>query len=162
MVLQQWLGMSPIFWGITSFSELEVNRRFGGTRRFHLLYFLTASGMFLVWLILRYWRWVWHIPPKRRLTSNGIYGITSQKIRLLISLLSPRSCWRCGQYFPRFGDPCCLHPFLRDTGCTIECPRFCLHLSYRHHFWPEHMSCTVGVSEILTVSILLIFHFFNL
>jgi hypothetical protein len=33
----------PIFWGITAFSELEVNRRFGGTWRLHLLCYLLQA-----------------------------------------------------------------------------------------------------------------------
>jgi hypothetical protein len=36
------------------------------------------------WPILRPWRWRRHVPPKRRLTFNGLHGITSQKLTLLI------------------------------------------------------------------------------
>jgi hypothetical protein len=36
--------------------------------------FLPASRWFLVWLILRLWRWRQHVPLKRRLTFNGLRG----------------------------------------------------------------------------------------
>jgi hypothetical protein len=32
------------------------------------------SRCFLEWLILRPWRWKRYVPPKRRLTFNGLYG----------------------------------------------------------------------------------------
>jgi hypothetical protein len=44
---------------------------------------LPASLWCLAWLILRTWRWRRQIPPKRRLTCNGLHGIISQKIELL-------------------------------------------------------------------------------
>jgi hypothetical protein len=69
---------SSIFWHITACSPLKVNRRFGGKYLLHL------QG-----------RWMsqakkqseskWqaeprHVPPKRRLTFNGLQSITSQKV----------------------------------------------------------------------------------
>jgi hypothetical protein len=38
---------------------------------------------FLAWLILKSWRWIRHIPPKRRLIFIGQHGVISQKIKLL-------------------------------------------------------------------------------
>jgi hypothetical protein len=37
-------------------------------------------------LILRPWRWGRHVPPKCRLTFNGLHGVTSQKIEIVNSL----------------------------------------------------------------------------
>jgi hypothetical protein len=42
------------------------------------------SRCFLVWLILRLWRWRWSVPPKRRLSFNGLHEVISQKIVLFI------------------------------------------------------------------------------
>jgi hypothetical protein len=39
---------------------------------------LPASWWFLAWLILQPWRRKWHLPPKRRLTFNGLHGVISQ------------------------------------------------------------------------------------
>jgi hypothetical protein len=76
-----------IFWDVTPCSPLKVNRHFGGTCRLHLqqtsCYLL--SRWFLARLILRPWRWRRHIPPKCRLTFNGLYGIISQKLELFIT-----------------------------------------------------------------------------
>jgi hypothetical protein len=38
------------------------------------------------WLILRCWKWRWHVPSKRRLTFNGLHGI-SQEIELFMPFL---------------------------------------------------------------------------
>jgi hypothetical protein len=43
---------------------------------------LPASCWFLVWLILRPWRWRRHVPPKRLLTFNRLHGVVSQRIEL--------------------------------------------------------------------------------
>jgi hypothetical protein len=37
------------------------------------------SRWFLARLILQPWGWRRHIPPKRRLTSNGLHGVIYQK-----------------------------------------------------------------------------------
>jgi hypothetical protein len=36
--------------------------------------------MFLAQLIIRPWRWKQYVPPKRRLTLNGLHGVISQKM----------------------------------------------------------------------------------
>jgi hypothetical protein len=46
---------------------------------------LPASLWFLTWLILRSWSWRWHVPPKRRLTFNGLHGVISQKTEPIIT-----------------------------------------------------------------------------
>jgi hypothetical protein len=43
------------------------------------------SRWFLARLILRPWRWRLYVPPKRRLTFNGLHGTILQKIKLSIS-----------------------------------------------------------------------------
>jgi hypothetical protein len=58
---------------------------------------------FLAWLILQPWRWRRHVPPKRRLTFNGLHGVLSQKIqsftvypvwgRLWCPSVPPGKCW---------------------------------------------------------------------
>jgi hypothetical protein len=35
--------------------------------------------------ILRHWRWRQYVPPKRRLTLNGLHGVMSQKMVLFIT-----------------------------------------------------------------------------
>jgi hypothetical protein len=39
----------------------------------------------MFWLIFRYWRWRRHVPPKRRLTFNGLHSVISQKVELFIT-----------------------------------------------------------------------------
>jgi hypothetical protein len=47
----------------------------------------TASRWLLARLILRPWRWRRYVPPKRRLTFNGLHGVISQKMVLFDSTL---------------------------------------------------------------------------
>jgi hypothetical protein len=42
-------------------------------------------GGFLLNLFFRPWRWRWYVPPKRRLTLNGLHGVISQKMVLFIT-----------------------------------------------------------------------------
>jgi hypothetical protein len=88
---------SSIYRNITPCSPLEVNGRFGGTycrqlqgqkisqarnqREVSSTFYLLHAA----WLILRHWRWRWHIPPKSRLTFNGLCGVISQRIELFIN-----------------------------------------------------------------------------
>jgi hypothetical protein len=78
-VLTTVVMMSSIFWDITPCSPLKVNGRFGGTggSACHLL-----SRWFPTRLILRTWRWRRHVPPKGRLTFNGLHGVIFQEIEL--------------------------------------------------------------------------------
>jgi hypothetical protein len=81
---------SSIFWDITSCSQLKMNRRFGGSCRIHIQGRRISQARnqrearsYL--LILRPWRWRWHVPPKRRLTFNWLHGVISQKRELFIT-----------------------------------------------------------------------------
>jgi hypothetical protein len=62
---------SPIFWDIMPCSSFKAC-------------FLPASCWFLASFILQPRRWRQHVPPKRRLTINGLHGVISQKKALLI------------------------------------------------------------------------------
>jgi hypothetical protein len=82
---------------------MSVNWRFGGTYRLHLQGRKISRARiqgesrwqaehvllrwFLARLIFRPWRWWRYVPPKRRLTFNGLHGVISQKIVLFITPL---------------------------------------------------------------------------
>jgi hypothetical protein len=72
---------STIFWDITPCRPLSVNRCSGGTYRLHLQgvekYVQQETSLFF-----RSQRWRRYVPPKRRLTLNGLHGVISQKIVL--------------------------------------------------------------------------------
>jgi hypothetical protein len=77
---------SSIFWDVTPCSPFKVNRRFGGTCRLHLQgREISQAGEQLET------RWQPELclqpalKPKRRLTFNGLHGIISQEIELLIT-----------------------------------------------------------------------------
>jgi hypothetical protein len=75
------LMKSAIFWDITPCSQLTVNRHFGGTYHLHLQgrRINRARNQ-------RESRWQAEpVPPKRRLTFNGLHGVISQKIVLFIT-----------------------------------------------------------------------------
>jgi hypothetical protein len=75
---QKYLVKGSILWNITPCSPLEVSRCFGGTCRLHLQGLIISaachppSRWFLARLILLPWRWRRPVPPKRRLTFNGL------------------------------------------------------------------------------------------
>jgi hypothetical protein len=73
-----------IFWDRTPCSPLKVNRRFEGTYRLHCQGWGISRARYQCeskWQAgLRPWRWRRYVPPKRRLTFNGLHGVTSQKI----------------------------------------------------------------------------------
>jgi hypothetical protein len=79
------------FWDII---PLKVNWRFGGTRlHFQGRNFALLTTCFLLVYFLAYsWilKWRWNVPPKRRLTFNGLHRIISQKVVLLISVCCER------------------------------------------------------------------------
>jgi hypothetical protein len=52
---------------------------------FDMLCLPAAFTLFFPWLILRLWRWRRHVPPKRRLTFNGLHGVISRKAELFIT-----------------------------------------------------------------------------
>jgi hypothetical protein len=69
---------STIFWDITPCSPLKVNRCFGGTYRLHLQDRRIRRAR-------NQWQAERYVPPKRRLTCNGLHGVISQKIVLFIT-----------------------------------------------------------------------------
>jgi hypothetical protein len=94
-VLKAVVIKSTILWDITPCSPLSVNLRFGGTYRFHFQgkkiiwtrnqresMLQACHAGFLLSLFFRPWRWRRYIPPKRRLTLNGLHGAISQRMVL--------------------------------------------------------------------------------
>jgi hypothetical protein len=89
-----------IFWDITQCSPLKVNRCYGGTYSLHLQGRISRAWnqsnsswqentrWFLARLIPQTWRWRRYVPPKRRLTSNGLHDVISQKIVLFTPIFS--------------------------------------------------------------------------
>jgi hypothetical protein len=85
---------STIFWDITHHSPLNVNRSFGETYRLHIQGRRISRARnqnesrallatcFHAGFLRRY------VPPQRRLTFKGLYGVISQKIVLLITIYS--------------------------------------------------------------------------
>jgi hypothetical protein len=72
---------STIFWVITPYTPLKVNRRFGGTYHLHLQGQSTSRE-----ICQSESRWKAEqndVPPKRRLALNGLYGVISQKMVFL-------------------------------------------------------------------------------
>jgi hypothetical protein len=65
---------SMIFWDMTPRSLLSFNRHFGGS----------VLTVFLLNLFLRLWGWRQYVPPKRQLKLNGLHGVISRKMILLI------------------------------------------------------------------------------
>jgi hypothetical protein len=57
----------------------------------------TLNAGFLFSLLFRPWWWRRYVPPKRRLTFNGLHGVISQKMVLTITLLNSSTCRRPAQ-----------------------------------------------------------------
>jgi hypothetical protein len=75
---------STNFCDIMLCSPIKVNRRFGGTwNQSSACHWL--SRWFLARLIFWLWRWGRNVPPKRRFTFIGVYGVISNKIVLFIT-----------------------------------------------------------------------------
>jgi hypothetical protein len=87
-----------ILWHITPCSLWKANQQFGGTCRLHLQgrrinqarnqheagtkhrhFLLIDLRWFLTWRTLQPWRCRRELPPKCRLTFNGLHGVISQK-----------------------------------------------------------------------------------
>jgi hypothetical protein len=83
---------STLFWGITPCNPLKVNRRFGGAYRLHLQgrrINRATTQRKSRWqagkqtlLAAYFYTGFCSVPPKRRLTFNGLHGVISQKIVL--------------------------------------------------------------------------------
>jgi hypothetical protein len=93
---------NSVFWDITPCSQLKVKAASN-----------SLSRWFLARLIPRPWRWRRHVPPKRRLTFNGLHFVISQKIELFYIYLS------CSSFF-------CDEPILRNlimlnrASCKVQ------------------------------------------
>jgi hypothetical protein len=57
------------------------------------------SRWFLARLTLRPCKWRRHVPPKRRLTYNGLHGVISQKMELFITIVVEFYCKKIGAIF---------------------------------------------------------------
>jgi hypothetical protein len=62
----------------------------------HISYLI--SRCFLVWLILRHWRWKQHVSSKCRLTFNRLQSVISKKIGLFIILFEAVSLLTLNQH----------------------------------------------------------------
>jgi hypothetical protein len=74
---------STIFWDITPCSSLSANRHFEGTYRLHLQgrrnkFSKKPESKQMT-------RWRRYVPPKFRLTLNGLHGVISQNMVLIIT-----------------------------------------------------------------------------
>jgi hypothetical protein len=70
-----------IFWDITPCNPLKISRRLGGTYRLHLQGRISRACHLSRWYLARLiqpWRWI-DVPPKHRLSFNGLHGVISQK-----------------------------------------------------------------------------------
>jgi hypothetical protein len=80
---------SSTFSDIKQCSPLKINRRLGGTCRLHLQN--RRISLCLARFILLPWRWRRHLPPKSRMTFNGLHGVISWKIKLFKCFVMPLS-----------------------------------------------------------------------
>jgi hypothetical protein len=71
-----------MFWDIMPCSLLKVNRRFGGTYRFHLKGLKISQARNQLEAGSEQRR---NVPPNRRLTSNGLHGVIFQKMEIFIT-----------------------------------------------------------------------------
>jgi hypothetical protein len=71
---------SSIFWDITPYSPLKVNRRLGGTCRLHLQGRRINQARNKREADSK--QSLRHLPTKRRFTFNGLHGVISQMIEL--------------------------------------------------------------------------------
>jgi hypothetical protein len=76
----------------------------------YLAYLITLNMLatcllagFLLNLFLRPWRWRRYVPPKRRLTLNGLHGAISQKLILFITtaVKTSKLAWSFHLYLAR-------------------------------------------------------------
>jgi hypothetical protein len=89
-VLTAVVMQNTVFWDITLCSPFKVNIHFGGTYHLHLQIRISrarfqrkkqvASTLLATFFP---WRWRRYVPPKRRLTFNGLHCVMSHKTVLL-------------------------------------------------------------------------------
>jgi hypothetical protein len=145
-----------MFWDITLWSSLKVNRCFGEICRLHLQGRRVSQarthrenrwqadpsvkadgrrspGCFLAWLIPRSRRWRRHILPERRLTFNGLYGVISQDIELF-KFQEMLLCLACLEY-PASRSVYVLLTLFKNSislTCSISNHKICIALSNFH------------------------------
>jgi hypothetical protein len=61
--------------------QIKLHIRIGESIQWNLF---CLPHRYLAQHIPRLWRWRWYVPPKRRLTFNGLHGFISQMIVFLI------------------------------------------------------------------------------
>jgi hypothetical protein len=84
--------------------------------------YISASCWYLVWLILRPWRWRLHVPPKFRLTFKGLHKKTElSTISFLLYLLSLVILF-----------PVCQILTVLQISCIREIHKFALYLMYSY------------------------------
>jgi hypothetical protein len=120
-VLTEVVMKSTVFWYITPCSPLKVNRNFGGTYHHHL------QGRRISGAISQHEsRWLsrTYVPPKRRLTFNGLHSVIVQKIELFLkkflSSLANSSFWRGTWPHEVSSDPSGITPRLRNKDKLIN------------------------------------------
>jgi hypothetical protein len=120
--------MISIFWDITPCSPFENQPTFrsnmsspsSGSKSNPNSYLL--SRWLLAWFILRPAGWRRNVPPKRRLTFNGLHGVISQKIELSFRFIFTSST---RNFFSRFINICLFFSlitcFEKLTGGGLLC-----------------------------------------
>jgi hypothetical protein len=77
----------------------QVNRSFSRLcKQRQMLCLMPVSRWFLVWFILRFWRWRLHVSSKRRLTFNGVHGVISQKTEVFMTTAVRTSSPACKNF----------------------------------------------------------------
>jgi hypothetical protein len=95
-ILFEVITKGSIFWNITQCSLLKVNQHFEGRCRLHLQGrrisqtktrhgMITALSWFLAWFIFLLWKLSGYVRPKHLLAFNGLHGVMSQRIQLIIT-----------------------------------------------------------------------------
>jgi hypothetical protein len=116
---------------MTPCSPLGVNRRFGGTYRLHLQGRKNKFSKKLARklnLFLRPWRLRRYVPPKRRLTLNGLHGVISQTMILFITTAVKTSnpTWHLFLYGINIGKQPQVFQLIGKRGNRVHCHRVTL------------------------------------
>jgi hypothetical protein len=121
---------STNFWDITPCSPSSVNRRFGGTCRRHLQgqenKFRNKPTCKQV-ESRRPWRWRRYVPPRLRLTLNGLHGVISQKLVFFMEQYVYDNVIISVQFILRISRA------MNDWFKLPSTARYKRHVSRRHH-----------------------------